>query len=57
MDYIRRTYNVPAKRGGRVRVQGCPGKITRAQYGRLWVLLDGDRRPILCHPTSCIEYL
>lgn len=28
MEYIRRAYNVPAKRGQRVRFQGKPGTIT-----------------------------
>lgn len=57
MDYIRKTYGVPAKRGGRVTYRGAPGKIigTRGQYLR--VVLDGTDVVLNCHPTWHIEYL
>jgi hypothetical protein len=62
MEYIRKAYNVPAKRGGRVCVDwyGIPylGRITSATVGgRLRVRIDGERRPCIFHPTHKIEYL
>lgn len=66
MDYIRRTYGVPAKRGARVRYtdsDGVPfhGRITSARGGRLRVLVDdrveGYRGRLNLHPTWRMEYL
>lgn len=60
MDYIRRTYKVPAKRGARVRVNwGHPaeGVITGAAGARLRIRLDGEKRSRTAHPTWCVEYL
>lgn len=66
MDYIRRTYSVPAKRGGRViytddNGKAWPGVITAARYGRLLVRLDdnlvGSRARAKLHPTWNVEYL
>lgn len=63
MDYIRRAYGVPAKRGGRVRVRfdhpdewnGREGTITSAtRY--IFVRLDGEKRPDRFHPRD-LEYL
>lgn len=57
-DYIRRYYQVPAKRGARIRFRGQPGTIVgfRAQYLR--VRLDGQPKQIItCHPTREIEYV
>lgn len=64
MEYVRRTYDVPAKRGGRVRLgvgfggklAGCEGTITSADY-RLRIRLDGDTRPQIFHPTWELTYL
>jgi hypothetical protein len=58
MQYIRETYNVPAKRGGRVRYAGkyC-GTITGARGAHLRIRLDRDGRVRLYHPTWEIEYL
>ncbi len=42
MDYIRRFYGVPAKRGRRVRFKGVPGTITGSCNARLRIRLDGD---------------
>jgi hypothetical protein len=55
MDYVRRTYGVPAKRGLRVTVDGRPGVITRATH-YVYVRFDdvGFSRP--CHPTWRIDY-
>lgn len=62
MNYIRRAYGVPVKRGGRVRYTGglCGerlGTIKSARGGYLNILLDGDRWPLPFHPTWKLEYL
>jgi len=62
LDYIRRTYQVPAKIGSRVRytgfVNGQPriGVITGAEDAYLLVSFDNDREFRL-HPTWELEYL
>lgn len=66
MEYIRRAYGVPAKRGGRIRYTDergviWNGRITSARSGRLRVLVD-DRVPgylarMILHPTYRVEYL
>ncbi len=66
MEYIRKTYNVPAKRGMRIKWTDCYGHvfngvITSAKNGRLLVLVD-DRIPnyrgrLILHPTDNVEYL
>lgn len=65
MEYIRKRYGVPAKRGGRVRYTGNPdgkpvdGTITSAVTGNahLRVRLDGNTRSYWFHPTWKLEYL
>jgi hypothetical protein len=57
MDYIRRHYNVPAKRFGRVKFQGKLGTITGSDGAYLRIRLDGERRAGKYHPTWQIEYL
>jgi hypothetical protein len=66
MDYIRRTYNVPAKRGGRIKYTDSKGyeffgRITSAIDGYLRVLVDdrvpGYRNRLILHPTFNVEYL
>lgn len=64
LEFIRHNYHVPAKRGVRVRLglgfgpdfAGREGTITYADH-RLRVRLDGDKRPIILHPTWELEYL
>lgn len=63
IEYIRKTYKVPAKIGGKVRYTDTDGHkwdgvIKSAPYHYLNVDLDwpGNRRVIL-HPTWNIEYL
>lgn len=65
-EYIRKTYGVPAKRGGRVRYTDgngviWNGRITSAPGHYLRVLVDdrvqGYRGRLLLHPTWQIEYL
>ena len=66
LKYIRKSYNVPAYRGRRVRYtdeRGAifNGRITSARGGRLRVLVDdrvpGYRGRLILHPTWHIEYL
>ena len=63
MEYIRRTYRVPAKRGRRVRVWyiyrrqwrlALDGAITSARRGGPYLFIDGAGP---YHPTYGIEYL
>ena len=55
LEYIRQRYQVPAKRLGRVRVNGSFGTITGATGGYLIVRFDGGPRR-RCHPTWRVEY-
>jgi hypothetical protein len=55
MEYVRRFYGVPAKRGGRIRFDGVEGTITSATH-HLRARMDDGRRVIL-HPTWRVEYL
>lgn len=63
MEYIRRRYGVPAKRGGRVIYTGGKepegGTIKSARSGRLRILLDGMTytHPLSFHPTYELTYL
>lgn len=61
MEYVRKTYGVPAKRGGRVRYHGngsaVTGTIRSAKNGRLNIQLDGDNHATPFHPTWKLEYL
>lgn len=65
MEYIRRTYKVPAKRGGRVKLTHGRGSayatILSAVGPHLRVRLDdgSERRNcrIIIHPTWEVEYL
>lgn len=60
MDYVRKTYGVPAKRGGRIRFTGdcepIEGTILSATH-RLRVRFDGSKARVWLHPTWCVEYL
>jgi len=61
MDYIRRTYRVPAKRGGRVKYTGKGrdelGTIAGAAGAHLSIRLDGVKHTLPFHPTWKLEYL
>lgn len=62
MDYIRRIYNVPARRGVRLRFCdsiGGPreGRIVGSRGQYLRVRLDGETSTRTMHPTWRIEYL
>jgi hypothetical protein len=59
--WIRKTYRVPAKRGGRVEYTGCGrselGTITGAKSGHLGIRLDGQKHALPFHPTWKLRYL
>lgn len=63
MDYIRRTYGVPAKRGVRVSFRpetwgkAWTGHITSARGPHLRVRRDGDGMVFTLHPTWELAYL
>lgn len=61
MEYVRRSYRVPAKRGGRVVYtgEGSPklGTIRSSSNGRLNIQLDGETRARKFHPTWELKYL
>lgn len=61
MDYIRKNYGVPAKRGGRVEYTGCGkaelGTITGADGAYLCIRLDGLKQAGNFHPTWELRYL
>lgn len=60
MEWVRKYYGVPAKRGGRVEyTDGKPrlGTICSASNGRLNIRLDGEKHPAQFHPTWELRYL
>jgi hypothetical protein len=61
MDYIRRTYNVPAKRGGRVQFTAAydalKGTIVSSRGPWIRVRWDETGRVQTLHPTWQIVYL
>lgn len=61
MAYIRKTYRVPAKRGGRVEYmgEGRPefGTICGAAGAHLNIRLDGINHTMPFHPTWKLRYL
>jgi hypothetical protein len=61
LQYIRRTYNVPAFRGIRVRFNypdaPIEGRIMYARGAYIGVKFDGEKHVRSLHPTWQIEYL
>ena len=57
LEYIRRVYKVPAKRGMAVRAEGQKGRILGARGPYLRILLEGEIIKKLFHPTWEMEYL
>lgn len=61
MEWVRESYSVPAKRGGRVEYTDGNevrfGTITSASNGRLNIRLDGIKRAMPFHPTWGLRYL
>lgn len=60
LDWIRASYGVPAKRGGRIEYTGSHqprmGTITGARDGHLLIRLDGNPRSTPFHPTWELRY-
>jgi len=56
MEYIREFYKVPAKRGGRVLVNGWAGTIVSSAGQYLKIRLDGSRVVRQYHPTWRVTY-
>lgn len=58
-DYIRNYYSVPAYVGMRVKVRGREGALVEAKHSQMYVhiLLEGDKRSDVYHPTDGVEYL
>lgn len=61
MAWVRKNYNVPAQRGGRVIYGGNDrkeyGTIVSATQGRLNIRLDGQKHAHPFHPTWKLKYL
>ena len=57
LEYIRRAYNVPVKKGTRILYKDRKGIIIGARGPYLLIRLDGDKQAMLYHPTWEIEYL
>ncbi|OIN06140.1 hypothetical protein BFS86_19750 [Shewanella algae] len=65
MEWVRKYYSVPAKRGGRIKYTGgwndpsksIFGTIRSASNGRLNIQLDGENYTSQFHPTWEITYL
>ena len=55
-EYIRSTYNVPAKIGGRIEFKSRPGTIVGANATYLRIRLDGETEINSYHPTWEMEY-
>lgn len=55
--YVRRYYGVPAKRGGRIRFQGEPGRIASFDGQYLRARLGDERHSVKLHPTWRVQYL
>lgn len=56
LEYIRKTYNVPAKIGGRIKYKSRPGTIVGVRGPHLRIGLDGEDVIRSYHPTWEIEY-
>lgn len=62
MEYIRKNYSVPAKRGCRIEFLGkgpvpVGGVITGSRGARLRIRLDGEKVSRNYHPTWALRYL
>lgn len=56
-EYVRRYYDVPARRGGRIVFDGKPATVVGFADARLLVRLDGEEETVPIHPTWEVEYL
>lgn len=55
-EYVRGRYNVPAKVGQRVVMDGRPGVIVSFPGQYVGVRFDGERHTSQCHPTWRMTY-
>ena len=56
-EYICKRYNVPARKGKRVKAYGKLGTIVRAFGHYIGIQLDGEKKVGHYHPVDGIEYL
>lgn len=56
LDYVRRYYGVPARRGMRVTCDGKPGTLTTGDGAHIRVRLDGEKHSGNYHPTWRVTY-
>lgn len=56
MEWIRRTYDVPARHGMRIEYDGQPAIITGASKGGLVLRVEGERFKVYTHPCYRIVY-
>lgn len=56
MEWIRRTYDVPARHRMRITYDGKPATIVGAGDASLRIRVDGDRRILPTHPCYRIVY-
>ena len=57
MKWIRETYNVPAKRGMNVIVQGEKGIIVCSKGPYLRIRKEGEQKVLSYHPTWKVVYM
>jgi hypothetical protein len=61
MEWVRRNYGVPSRRGGKVEYSPddtpVAGTITGTKGPYLRVRLEGAPRPVSLHPTWRLRYL
>lgn len=57
LEYIRKTYLVPAKRGVNVIANGDCGVITGARGAYLRIRVEGRKKTGFYHPTWQMQYL
>jgi len=56
MEWIRRTYDVPARHGMRIEYDGKPARIVGTRGPHLAFRVDGEKRITADHPTYRIVY-
>jgi hypothetical protein len=56
LKWIRRNYNVPAFKGTKVTYQGKPAVILSGRGPYVRMRVEGERHPVVSHPTYAITY-
>lgn len=54
--YVRNYYQVPAKRGMRIKIEGKPALIVGFSGAHLRIRIDGEKHIVNAHPTWEITY-